>query len=216
MHCHGGELRRNEPRGLVSRSANDPRPAGAVIHVRRRACRSLSASRYAAGVMNVPGIGIIHARSGRLLRTGGEGRTQGRGPVAAATSDKRRRSAPLENANGRRGTACPPDSASHPSRMRPCRDAGNRAMNVAGARYQGYQAAERTPGVGKVPVASDMTGISISCAAFRTARSRSLRVQITRDSCRYRAQYCQHHIRASGAPHPRQGAESRVEPLTTR
>ena len=188
LHCHAGELRRNEPRGLVSRSANDPRPAGAVIHVRRRACRSLlSASRHAAGVMNVPALGIIPARCGRLLRTGGEGRTQGRGPVAAATSDKGRRPAPLENANGRAATACPPDSAAHPSRRRRCREAGNRAMSLPGARNRGYRAAEPVPGGGKAPAASKMRVTSTTCAAVRAARSRSVRVGITRDSCRYRA-----------------------------
>ena len=187
LHCHAGELGRNEPRGLVSRSANDPRPAGAVIHVRRRACRSLSASRHAAGGMNVPALGIIHARSGRLLRMGGEGRTQGRGPVAAASADKRRRSAPLENANGRAATACPPDSGAHALRMHPCRDAGNRAMSHPGARYQGYRATEPVPEGGTAPAASKMRVISTSCAAVRAARSRSFRVGITRDSCRYRA-----------------------------
>lgn len=137
--------------------------------------------------MNVPGIGIIHAGSGSLLKTRGEGEMQGPGHVARVTSDKRRRSGPLENANGCKGTACPPDSVEHPSGMRPCRESGSPAMSVPAKRYQGYRAAGRTPGGRKVPAAFERHEISTSCVAFRAARSRSLRPRITRDSCLYRA-----------------------------
>ena len=90
----------------------------------------------------------------------------------------------IKKSNWTQGTAFPPDSAAHSLRMHPCRDTGNRAMNVQRARYQ---AAERAPGREKDRSGSDMRGISVCCAAFRTARSRSLRFQTTRDSCRYRA-----------------------------
>ena len=57
-------------------------------------------------------------------------------------------------------------------------------MSVPGARYQ---AAERAFGGGRSRAALEMGGISVCCVAFRATRSRLLRVQITRDSCRYRA-----------------------------
>ena len=97
----------------------------------------------------------------------------------------------IEKSNWMHGTASPPESAARPSRTRPCRDAGSRTMSVAGERYQGYQAAIRTAGGRMAPAASNMRGISTSCAAFRAAQSRLVRDRITRDSCRYRAQYCQ-------------------------
>ena len=140
----------------------------------------------------------------------------GLGPFAAPIADKRCRSAPLTNAIGCQGPTFPSDSAAHPSRTRPCRDAGNRAMSDPGARYQGYQAAEGTPGGRKVPAASDMRGISASCVAIRAVRSRLLRFRITRDSCRYRAQSCQSVFPPGGSPHPQQGTASRLIRTTTR
>ena len=93
----------------------------------------------------------------------------------------------VKKSNWMQGTAVPPEAAAHPPRMRPCRDAGTRAMSIGDTRYRGYRAAERTRGGRKAPAASDRRGISVSCAKFRAARGRSLRFQITRDSCCYRA-----------------------------
>ena len=187
MHSHAGEPRPNELRGPRSGSANGLRQADAIVLVRRRRLAIQAGFTTGRTGMDVTAPGIIHAGSGSLLRTGGEGRAQGPDPFAVASADKRRRSASSENANGCTGTACPPDSAAHLPRMRPCRDAGKRAMKLPGVRYRGYRAADRPPGGRKGRTASDKRGISMSCAAFRAARSRSLRAQITRDNCRYRA-----------------------------
>ena len=211
-----GKSWRNGPRGLVSRSANHPRHAGAIVRVRRRHLPVHAGFTACRPRMNVPATGIIHVGPGSLMRTGGERRTQGPGSFAAAVADKGPQSAPLQIAIGCTGAEFPLDSAALPLGMRLCRDAGNWAMRLPSIRYQGYQAAERTVGGRKAPAASDMHGISVYCATFRAARSRSLRFQITRDSCCYRAQYCQYPISAGGSPHPRRGMESRLQLLSTR
>ena len=162
--------------------------------------------------MNVPAIGIIHAGPGSLLRTVGEGRTPGPGSFAATTADKRRGSAPLGNAIGCTWTPFPPYSVARPSRRRPCGDTGNRAMRVRGA---ANRTAERTPRGRKADAAPDIRGISVSCVAFRAARSRLLWFQITRDNCRYRAQYCQSAFVPGPSPHPHQGMASRLQLPTT-
>ena len=184
LHAHVGEFRQNKSKRLVSRSANDPQNADAIVLVRRRHS-SISAGYSACGPrMDVPATGIIHQGPGSLLRTGGEGRTPGPAPFAVATADKRRRSAPLGNAIGCTWTRFPPDSAAHPLRMRPCRDAGIRAMSGPGA---GSQATKRTPGRGKGRKEPDMRGISIPCMAFRAARDRSNASRFAHDNFRYRA-----------------------------
>ena len=187
--CGGGsgmrrarKCRRNRSQGLGARSASDPPPAGAIVSVRRRHPPVHAGIAACRPRMNIPAIGIIAAAPGSLMRTGGEGRTPGPGPFAAATADKRRRSAPSKNAIGRLGTPCPPDSAAHPLRMRPCRDAGNRAMNLPVARYR---AAERRRGGRKAPEASKKRGISAACGAFRAARGRSAAPRIARDNIRF-------------------------------
>ena len=191
LHGHAGQSRRNRSQGLESGSASDFRQADPITLLRRR-CLPIHAGGTACRPrMNVPADGIIAAGPGSLMKTGGEGRTQGPGSFAGATADKHRRSAPLENANGCEGTACPPDSGAHALRKHPCRDAGNRTMSVPGARYQRYQGEERISGGTKGRRSSDLRGRSTSCAVLRAARSRSLRVWITRDNCCYRAQYCQ-------------------------
>ena len=148
------------------------------------ACRSMLASPHNPASMNVPAIGIIPAGPGSLMRTGGEGRTRGPGPFVAASADKRRRSVPLENANGCEGTACPPESAAHLPRMCPCRDAGDRAMSVPGA---GNRTRERLCERGKGGRPSEIPGISVSSATFRAARDRSTAPRFAHDNCRYRA-----------------------------
>ena len=188
MHSHAGEPRPNELRGPRSGSANGLRQADAIVLVRRRRLAIQAGFTTGRTGMDVTAPGIIHAGSGSLLRTGGEGRAQGPDPFAVASADKRRRSASSENANGCTGTACPPDSAAHPSRTRPCRDAGNRPMRVPGA---GNRATERHSGGRKGRTASELRGISSGCVAFRAARSRSAASRITPDNFRYQERTCQ-------------------------
>ena len=159
-----------------SRISIGARPATALADSRR--LQDMPPAQGCSGDRHCPG------GPGSPMRTSGDGRTQGADPFAAASADKRRQPAPLENAKGCKGTALPPDCAAHPLRMRLCRDAGRRAMSAPGA---GSQAAEGPPGGRKGRTASDKREKSVSCVAFRTARSRLLRPSITRDSCRYRA-----------------------------
>ena len=91
----------------------------------------------------------------------------------------------------RPATAVPPDTSAHPPRTYRCRDAGNRAMNVRGARYREYQAAERTPGGRKGRTASQIRGISVCCVTFRAAWGQLAAPRITPDNCRYRERTCQ-------------------------
>ena len=129
--------------------------------------------------MNVLATGIIAAGSGSLTRRGGEGRT---------------REPPINVAKGRHKEVQPDARDRVPTSFRsasladaPCRDTGSRAMNLPGARYRGYRVGERLAGGRKGRNASDMRGISVSCAVFRAVRSGFLRPRITRDNCRYRA-----------------------------
>ena len=93
----------------------------------------------------------------------------------------------------------PADSAAHPLRMRPCRDAGNPVMSVVGARYR---VAERSSSGRNGRMASDRGGVSVSFVAFRAARNRPLRSAITRDSSHYRLLSCANpHIPASRVVH---------------
>ena len=125
VNCHAGGLRRNEPRGLASRSANDPQHADAIVLVGRRRLPIHAGFSACRPRMNVPALGIIHAGPDSLMRTGGEGGTQGPGSFAAAAADKGRRSAPLGNANGSTRTACPSDSAGHPHGCTPVKTRGS-------------------------------------------------------------------------------------------
>ncbi len=134
--------------------------------------------------MNVPATGIIHAGPGSLTRRNGAGRTQGPDQLCCGA---RRQASPLDGidkGNWTQATAFPPDSVAHPRRMHPCQDAGNRAMSVPGA---GNRAAKRGLGGWRRRTASDMRGISVSCAGFQAGRSRLLRPATAPDNCCYRA-----------------------------
>lgn len=62
--------------------------ADAVVLVLRRQRSPIHAGFTACRPrMNVPAIGIIHAGPGSLMRTDGEGRTQGPVPFAAGAAD---------------------------------------------------------------------------------------------------------------------------------
>ena len=137
-------------------------------------------------------LGIIHAGPGSLMRTSGEGRTQGPDPFAAATADKRQQMNAIQEIRLDAREPCAPiESLAHPQRTRPCRDAGNYAMSVPGACISGISGGRTDPRWRGGPCGVRYTREqSVSCGAFRAARSRLLRFWITRDSCRYRAQYC--------------------------
>ena len=183
-----GKLRQDELRGFVSRSADAPRHAGAIALVRRR--RLPIGGGIAACRCEHECFGDRHYPSGSRFanKDGRRKENAGSRSVAAASADYRRRPAPLKNANGCKGTARLPDSAAHPARMHPCRDAGNRAMSV---RIEGYRAAQRANGGRKGLMASNWHGISVACVAFRAARGRPAATRITPDNCRYQEQSCQ-------------------------
>jgi len=184
VHAHAGKSCRNRPQGLASRSANDPRHADAIVPDRRRRLPVHAGVTACRTRMNVPATGIIHAGPGSLMRTGGEGRTQGPGRHCGSCGRLMAPTGAIEKSNWTQGPACPPESAAHPLRMHPCRDTGNRAMNVPGT---GNWEAERTLGGRKGRSTSEMCEIPVSCVAFRAARDRSAAARFAHDNFRYRA-----------------------------
>ena len=81
LHGHAGKSQQNRSQGLASRSAKVPRHADAIVLVRRRHLPIHAGFRGCRPRMDVPAIGIIHARPGSLMRTSGQGRTQGHRPM---------------------------------------------------------------------------------------------------------------------------------------
>ena len=117
LHIHTGKSRRDRPEGPASRSANGLRHAGAIVLIRRRHLPVTAGFTACLPRRDVPAIGIIHAGPGSLMRTSGEGRAQGPVPFAAATADKRRQLARLENANGCTGLRTGPRTHLIPQRI---------------------------------------------------------------------------------------------------
>ena len=188
LHGDAGRFRRNTSRGPPHRSANDPRHAGAMVPVRRGRWRVHAGVTACRRRMNVPAPGIIPAGRGSLTRTGGDGRTQGPGRHRGSDGRFMPPTGAIRKSNWTQGPAFPPESAAHPLRLRPCRNAGNRAMNLPDARYW---AAERPPGGRKGRNASETRGISVYCVALRATRGRPAATRITPDNCRYRERTCQ-------------------------
>ena len=87
-----------------------PRPATALAYPHRH--HGMPPAHECSGGRHYP-CGSRFANEDRRRRE-----NAGLGTFAAPIADKRRRSAPLKNANGCQGPAVPPDSAAHPLRMR--------------------------------------------------------------------------------------------------